>query len=68
MSKQHWRDVDWAQCPCCGDDVEVLTESDGEYLFDGDRVRCFGEDEGCGAKGLQVAVDDDEGLYIDGDW
>ena len=65
MSKQHWRDVDWAQCPCCGDDIAVLTESDGEHLFDGDRVRCF--DELCEAK-LQVAVDEDEGLFIDGDW
>ena len=46
------------QCPYCGDDLEVFTDSPDDSLYDGDPVRCVT----CKCPG-QASVDDDSG-YI----
>ncbi len=44
-------------CDNCGDDLEVLTESEVEgFVFDGDSVRCVE----CGATGYMNVCDDDD--------
>lgn len=58
MSKKQWVDVDFEDCPECGNELECLTDGDAvngrQSFYDGDEVRCLGE---CGAI-LQISVDD----------
>jgi len=66
MAKQ-WKLIDWAQCPCCGSDIEVFTDLPRNYAWDGDKVHCLGK---CEATGLQTTLSSDEDgtMYIGGDW
>jgi hypothetical protein len=58
--KKRWVLVDFAECPNCGDDAEILTDSDvdGEF-YDGDEARCCQ----CGAIG-QFSCDGEDTGYI----
>ena len=54
MTKAEWKDIDWDDCPRCGDSVQVLTTADEGYCYDGDHVRCMG----CGFRsGMSVDVE-----------
>lgn len=53
-----WRDYP-DECRDCGDDLEVLTESEQEgFVFDNDLIRCVA----CGATGIIDVRDDDDVL------
>jgi hypothetical protein len=58
--KKRWVLVDFAECPNCGDDAEILTDCnvDGEF-YDGDEARCCQ----CGAIG-QFSCDGEDTGYI----
>jgi len=57
MKDKEWVDVDFEECPNCGDTLEALTNCgvvDGmQHFWDGDKVRCLGR---CDAE-LQITVD-----------
>ena len=58
MNKK-WVEVDFEECPVCGDVLECLTSSgkvDGQqHYYDGDEVRCLGDN--CDAR-LQMSCDE----------
>lgn len=37
---KRWRLFEGADCPYCGDDVEVLTDCSPGLVWDGDKARC----------------------------
>ena len=67
MKKPEWIEIDFEQCPACGDDLEALTNcgiKDGvQYFWDGDEVKCLGN---CGTE-LQITVDEHR-ASVSGDW
>ena len=56
-NKKQWKYFEFEQCPSCGNDVEVLTDTPEGYVQDGNEVRCV--DANCGFKSC-VSVDDEE--------
>ena len=56
MSKE-WRHIEWAECPECGDAVDVLTDARAEdgTVGDGDQARCCG----CGILGWTAVEEED---------
>jgi len=46
--KFKWKKITWGWCGYCGDDdIEVFTDCEGDYVCDGDKVRC----RSCGCPG-----------------
>ncbi len=62
---------DRLDCPCCGDDISILTtlsESEIEIgLYqDGDSVKCLSR--GCDLANGQISCDSETEAYVNGDW
>lgn len=53
------------ECPRCGNEAEVFTSANGEFVYDADNVECFD----CGLTGsICVDEDDDGGGVAHVDW
>ena len=67
MKKPEWIEIDFEECPFCGDTLEALTDcgiKDGVQQFlDGTVVKCLGN---CGTE-LQITVDE-QCAFVSGDW
>ena len=59
---KQWKPIEWNdECPECGEDVEVLTDSYTENMaYDGDEARCTE----CHTKGTVTCADIDEAYII----
>lgn len=62
--------ADRLTCPCCGDEIKVLTSLSQQEIADGwykdsDSVECV--DKNCDLENGQISADGDD-CWVNGDW